>query len=352
MQKLTKRQLEILEFIRKNEKTGNQSIRALIVKKFGDISRITVVRDLEALLQAGLIKKEGRGRNVVYLEAVNNKLLRFVDPEIYFKKGPDERDVAFLNFNFEVIDSLKKDIFSKEEIKNLEKINSAYQKRIKKLSQQELEREWERLTIELSWKSSRIEGNTYSLIDTEVLIKENKEAEGHKKEEAAMIINHKKTLDYIFANPKKFKKISLREIENLHSLIVKNLSVKTGLRKKLVGIVGTRYRPLDNYYQVREAMEKTIKAVNNSKDPFSKALAAILLISYIQPFEDGNKRTARLLGNALLYAHSACPLSFRSVNESDYKKAVIIFYEQMSARFFKELFVEQFKFAVDNYFLV
>ncbi|MFH1956505.1 MAG: Fic family protein [Patescibacteria group bacterium] len=352
MQKLTKRQLDILNFIRENEKTGNQSIRAIIAKKFGDISRITVVRDLEALLQAGLIKKEGRGRNVVYLEAVNNKLLRFVDPEIYFKKGPDERDVAFPNFNFAVIDLLKKDIFSKEEIKNLEKINSAYQKRIKKLSQQELEREWERLTIELSWKSSRIEGNTYSLIDTEVLIKENKEAKGHKKEEAAMIINHKKTLDYIFANPKKFKKISLREIENLHSLIVKNLPVKTGLRKKLVGIVGTRYRPLDNYYQVREAMEKTIKAVNNSKDPFSKALAAILLISYIQPFEDGNKRTARLLGNALLYAHSACPLSFRSVNESDYKKAVIIFYEQMSARFFKELFVEQFKFAVDNYFLV
>lgn len=307
-------------------------------------------RQLDALIKAGLIKKEGKGRSVVYRETVKNKLLKFIDPEAYFQKGPDEREVAFPRFNFDVFDFFT-DIFSKEEIKNLGEINSSYQKRIKKLSHQELKREWERLTIELSWKSSRIEGNTYNLIDTEILIKQNKEAKGHEKEEAIMILNHKKALDYIFANPEKFKKLNLREIENLHSLIVKNLSVKTGLRKKLVGIVGTRYGPLDNYYQVREAMGKAIKTINSFKDPFSKALAAVLLISYIQPFEDGNKRTARLLGNALLFAHGVCPLSYRSINEADYKKAVIIFYERMSARFFKELFVEQFKFAVENYFL-
>jgi len=85
-------------------------------------------------------------------------------------------------------------------------------------------------------------------------------------------------------------------------------------------------------------------------DPFSKAIFTTLMISYIQPFEDGNKRASRLLGNAILLANNACPLSYRSINEADYKKAVIIFYEQNSARFFKELFVEQFKFAVGNYF--
>ena len=76
----------------------------------------------------------------------------------------------------------------------------------------------------------------------------------------------------------------------------------------------------------------------------------MLLIAYIQPFVDGNKRTARLLGNALLMANNACPLSFRSVDEAEYKKDLIVFYEQNSLRAFKELFIEQFKFAVENYF--
>ena len=92
-------------------------------------------------------------------------------------------------------------------------------------------------------------------------------------------------------------------------------------------------------------------AANKIKDPFAKAFAAVILLSYIQPFEDGNKRTARLLGNAVLLAHGACPLSYRSINEADYKKATLLFYEQMSARFFKELFIKQFQFAVENYFL-
>ncbi|MEK7166883.1 MAG: Fic family protein, partial [Patescibacteria group bacterium] len=89
---------------------------------------------------------------------------------------------------------------------------------------------------------------------------------------------------------------------------------------------------------------------NNLKDPFSKALILILLISYIQPFEDGNKRTSRLIGNAVFLANNICPLSYRSINEADYKKAIILFYEQNNVRFFKELFVNQFQFAVENYF--
>ena len=133
--------------------------------------------------------------------------------------------------------------------------------------------------------------------------------------------------------------------------MVDNLGIAKGIRKKPVGIAGTKYKPLDNEYQTKEALEKTVKIINSFKEPFSKALAAILMISYIQPFEDGNKRTARILGDALLLAYNACPLSFRSVSEVDYKKATILFYEQNSARFFKELFIQQFEFAVNNYFL-
>jgi Fic family protein len=350
MPKLTTRQLNILDFIKERGKAGNREIKERIEKKFGEISRITVVREIDTLLKGGWIKKEGEGRSVKYSEAIGNKLLAYFDPDTYFKKGPDERILAFERFNFDAFKNLT-GIFTKDEITYLASINSQYQKRIKKLPPAIIKREIERLTIELSWKSSRIEGNTYSLIDTEILIKERREANGHKKEEAIMILNHKTALDYIFQNRNEFKKINIRKIENIHALLVRDLGVSRGLRRKVVGITGTKYRPLDNRYQIREALEDLVGAINKFKDPFSKSLAAMLLIAYIQPFEDGNKRTSRLLGNAILAAHNVCPLSLRSIDEGDYKKAVLIFYEQNSARFFKELFVKQFKFSVENYFL-
>ena len=165
-----------------------------------------------------------------------------------------------------------------------------------------------------------------------------------------MILNHKQALDYAAGNKSFFKKITLKQIENMHRLIVAGLNINYGLRKNLVGITGTNYRPLDNQHQIREAMEKLTAYINRAKQPLTKALMAALMILYIQPFEDGNKRTARLLANAILLAFNYCPLSYRGINESDYKKALILFYEQNSAVFFKELFIEQFKFAAASYF--
>lgn len=351
MEKLNKREFNILEFIRKNKRASNAEIANHLESASVEASRITVVRSVNALIKAGLVERKGEGRSVYYEEKQINLLLAYFDPEEYFKKSPDERSVAFEKFNFGIFDNIG-EIFSKSELDGLKNLNDGYVKRIKKLSPVIIKKEFERLTVELSWKSSQIEGNTYSLIDTEILIKENKEAEGHKKEEAIMILNHKKALDYILENKNNFKNLSLRKIEDVHGIIVDGLSVTKGLRKKAVGITGTKYRPLDNEYQIKEAMEKMIEFANKKlTDPFSKAIFTTLMISYIQPFEDGNKRASRLLGNAVLLSGSACPLSYRSINEADYKKAVILFYEQNSARFFKELFIEQFKFAVSNYFL-
>ena len=351
MEKLTKRELNILEFIKKNKRAGNAEMADYLASVSLSASRITVIRSVNALIKAGLIERRGEGRSIYYEEKSTTPFLVYFDPEEYFKKSPDERMVAFERFNFGIFDDLG-EIFSKSELEELKSLNDGYAGRIKKLPPALIKKEFERLTVELSWKSSQIEGNTYSLIDTEILIKENKEAEGHKREEAVMILNHKKALDYILENRKDFKNLNLRKIEDVHGLLVEGLSVAKGLRKKAVGITGTRYRPLDNEYQIKEAMEKMIEFANKKlTDPFSKAIFTTLMISYIQPFEDGNKRTSRLLGNAILLSDNICSLSYRSINEADYKKAMILFYEQNSARFFKELFIEQFKFAVSNYFL-
>jgi Fic family protein len=312
------------------------------------VSRFTILRDLELLLKEGLIKKEGLGRAVRYSLFSDSVVGVFFDPISYFEKGPDERDVQS-TFNQAIFNSLS-ELFQKNEVEDLEKINAQYLERVKKMDKLSFQKEAERLTIEFSWKSSRIEGNTYSLIDTEMLIKERVEAKGHKKEEAIMILNHKNAIDYIFRNREEFKILNLSQIEKIHGLLTRGLGVRSGIRTGPVRITGTRYMPIQGKVKVISALHSAIEKINLLPDPFSKSLASILMVSYIQPFEDGNKRLARLLGNAVLLASNACPISYRSVDEADYKKAILLFYEQNSARFFKELFVEQFRFAVNNYF--
>ena len=122
--------------------------------------------------------------------------------------------------------------------------------------------------------------------------------------------------------------LSLAGIEDIHSLLIKDLDVDGNIRKRRVGITGTNYRPLDNEFQIRESLQSMCVFINGCNDIFEKALMALALISYIQPFEDGNKRTARIISNAVLMNCQYCPLSFRTVDPIDYKKAMLIFYEQ------------------------
>lgn len=206
------------------------------------------------------------------------------------------------------------------------------------------------MTIELSWKSSAIEGNTYNLLETETLLKEGITAPGKKAEEALMLLNHKKALEFVRGNLDLFKTLKLSVIEKLHEVLTEGLQVTDGLRKRVVIIIGSSYRPPENEFQVREVLEQACELIQQQTDPFSKALLALLLINYIQPFEDGNKRTARILVNALLWAENSCPLSFRSVSIQDYKSAILLFYELNYLPAFKRLFLEQFQFAVKNYF--
>ena len=97
-------------------------------------------------------------------------------------------------------------------------------------------------------------------------------------------------------------------------------------------------------------MQKLLKFINKNKEPLEKALIANTMISYIQPYSDGNKRTGRMLTNGILLAHDYYPLSYRSIDEQEFKKALILFYEQESIYHLKRLFIEQLVFAYKNYF--
>ena len=350
MQKLNKRQNLILNYIQQQHQSVKRiDIEDYISKIDENTSKITILRDLDKLITNNLIQKFGTAKNTYYKTTNKNEILTKYNVDEYFKIEQDKRLIKYPNFNFEVFEKLN-NIFSDKEKVSIQETNNIFLNKIKNISSTLLKKEYERLLIELSWKSSQIEGNTYSLLDTEALIKNNIPAKGHSKEEATMILNHKKAIEFIFENKDYFKSITLKNLEELHSLLTLDLEVNKGLRKTPVGIVGTNYKPLDNNLQIKEAILKLIEKINSTQNVIEKALVTVIMISYIQPFEDGNKRTGRILANAILYANDYCPLSYRSIDEQEYKKAVILFYENNSLEYFKELFINQFNFAVDKYF--
>ena len=274
-----------------------------------------------------------------------------LDLATYFDKDIDEREVQE-SFNFDLIRDVlpKVEIFTKEELEVLNAAQMEFKKNTEGMTELEYRKEMERLGVDLSWKSSQIEGNTYSLLETERLLKDKQTASGKTKEEAIMLLNHKDALDFVLDVPDYLKELSVHRIENLHSILTKELEVDRNIRHRRVGITGTNYRPLDNEFQIREALEDTCTLVNGKDNVFEKALLTLVLLSYIQAFVDGNKRTARITSNAVLIANGYCPISFRTVDSIDYKKAMLMFYEQNNIAAFKKIFIEQFLFAVKTYF--
>ena len=316
-----------------------------------DASPASVKRRLADAVKAGDAVSIGAGRATRFKLTEKALLLMPFDIDTYFQKEVDKREIH-RTYNFDLISDLlpKVDIFTKEEMDKLNVAQQKFRKNISELTDSEYKKEMERLGIDLSWKSSQIEGNTYTLLETERLLKEKITASGKTQEEAIMLLNHKDALKFVLDNPDYMNDLTVHRIEDIHSIITKELDVDKGLRRRRVGITGTNYSPLDNHYQIEDAMRATCDLINGKDNRFEKALLAILLLSYIQPFSDGNKRTARITGNALLIAGGYCPMSFRSVDSIDYKKAMLIFYEQNNISAFKKIFIDQYLFAVESYF--
>ena len=311
----------------------------------------TVKRLIADAVKKELILVHGKGPATKYSLSPQAHVTMPLDLNTYFKDDVDERQIQD-SFNLDLINEIlpKVHLFTEEELSELNKAQNLFRDNLKGMTDMEYRKEMERLGVDLSWKSSQIEGNTYSLLETERLLKEKQEASGKSKEEAIMLLNHKDALDFILDNPDYLKEITIHHIEDIHSILTKELGVDRNIRQRRVGITGTNYRPLDNEFQIREALEDSCTLINKKENIFEKALLALVLLSYIQAFADGNKRTARITSNAILIANGYCPISFRTVDSIDYKKAMLMFYEQNNIAAFKQIFIEQFEFAVKTYF--
>lgn len=308
-------------------------------------------RLLSEAIAKGFIEVIGNNRSTRYRLTPQAHVTMELNLDTYFNKDIDERQIQGA-FNFGLINEIlpKVELFTDEELRVLEEAQKIFRKHISEMSDIEYRKEMERLGIDLSWKSSQIEGNTYSLLETERLLKEKQTADGKTKEEALMLLNHKDALDFILDVPDYLKELTVFRIEEIHAILTKELGVERSIRHRRVGITGTNYTPLDNEFQIREALEDTVRLINGKTDIFDKALLTLVLLSYIQAFTDGNKRTARIISNGILIANGYCPISFRTVDSIDYKKAMLMFYEQNNIAAFKHIFIDQFLFAVKTYF--
>lgn len=341
-------QIEIMQFLHYNPSSSRVEISNGLINAPNER---TLKRIIAECVKNGDVVVEGKGKNTKYSLSAQAHLMMPLNLETYFVKDIDDRIIQEA-FNFQLIQDIlpKVTLFTTEELERLNVAQQTFKANMSTLSDVEYRKEMERLGVDLSWKSSQIEGNTYSLLETERLLKEKQTAQGKTKEEAVMLLNHKDALDFILDNPDYLKEVSVRRIEDIHSILTKELYVDNGIRRRRVGITGTNYRPLDNEFQIREALEDTCKLINGKENIFEKALLILVLLSYIQAFSDGNKRTARISSNAILMAWGYCPISFRTVDSVDYKKAMLMFYEQNNIAAFKQIFIEQYEFAVKNYF--
>lgn len=342
---LGKRQGSILQNLLLKGRLSRKQIEEIFEK---EVSKVTVIRDLNKLIENDYIHSVGEGPATEYKLNEKKQILIPVDMSEYFLPSTDERSSRYKKFNKEIFKYLV-GLFTQTELQLFERGKKAYTKNFHENDPSIIKRELERFVIELSWKSSQIEGNTYSLLETEELIKNKREAPGHTKEEAIMILNHKKAFDLILDNKASFRKISLADIRTIHSILVGGLEITTNIRKHRVGITGTTYEPLENQWQIKESLDNLILAANKL-GVVEQSLVFLSMLSYIQPFADGNKRTARMVSNAILLSNEYFPLSYRSVDEIEYKKALIVFYELNSIAPLKKIFVEQQKFAIENYF--
>ncbi|MFA5298409.1 MAG: BlaI/MecI/CopY family transcriptional regulator, partial [Lutibacter sp.] len=186
---------KILDFIKTNQPISSKEIYDGLDIKIG---YATVKRILSNLIQQNLVATIGQGRARKYLISTAYELLYPINLNSYFEKEIDDRKILG-SYNLNLIKNTLKHaaLFTAEELQKLQELQKNYEKNISNISETEYNNELERLAIDLSWKSSQIEGNTYSLLETERLLKEKETASGKSKDEAVMLLNHKDAIDFI-----------------------------------------------------------------------------------------------------------------------------------------------------------
>jgi hypothetical protein len=209
----------------------------------------------------------------------------------------------------------------------------------------------QKLLVDLSYASSSLEGNTYSYLDTQVLIEYGQAAEGKAADETQMILNHKEAITYLVDNIAEIE-IDVREVKNMHSLLSRGLidpAARGTVRRRIVGLGNSAYTPLAIPQMLDDQLKIIIEKGSQIRDPFEQSLFLMTMISYLQFFEDVNKRTGRLICNIPLLKAGLAPLSFMSVDKAKYTKGLLSFYELGRHDLIAEAYAEGYAASAARY---
>jgi Fic family protein len=347
-----------------------------IVEKAGlkaqaSADRRAIQRALTSLIKSETIEARGKARARVYIlknnSAKKDQLLPHTENENaskyiflsqestallpYFSKSirarksvgynPDFLRLYIPNQTAYLNPSLREELFAMGNVENIVRPAGTYARNI-----------LNRLLIDLAWNSSRLEGNTYSLLETKRLIELGENTVGKDTTETQMILNHKDAIEYIIDSAHE-KNISSHEIRSIHALLSENLlgdaSASGRLREIAVGISGTTYLPLENPHVLKECFDIFIHKMNLIEDPFEQSFFSLVHLSYLQAFEDVNKRTARLTANIPLIKRNLKPLSFVDVNQKDYMLSLLGVYEKNDVSLLRDLYVWAYKKSSQRY---
>lgn len=362
---------QILRQLEGQEKIGLADVaEAVGLKKDSAADRRAIARAFKNLVDQGLIEAKGAARARVYVRKGHGEVLSPVEKP---KAADAFEGVQLSKKSKEVIAhvsqslSIRKHVgynqdflrnyrpnqdfyFSKEQLEQLKKIGLVDQQT--KPAGTYARTILNRLLIDLSWNSSRLEGNTYSLLETKRLIELGESAAGKDATETQMILNHKSAIEFIMDSAES-NVISSQDVRNIHALLSDNLlgdpSASGRIRQIIVGIGGTNYMPLENPHVIQECFDVFIEKLNQIEEPFEQSIFSIVHLSYLQAFEDVNKRTSRLVANIPLVKKNFKPLSFIDVNQEAYVKSLLGVYEINDTSLICDLYLWAYKRSADKY---
>jgi hypothetical protein len=209
-----------------------------------------------------------------------------------------------------------------------------------------------RLLIDLSWNSSRLEGNTYSLLDTQRLIELGESAEGKATTDTQMILNHKAAIEFLVQSAEEIG-FNRHTILNLHALLADNLLADPyaagRLRRIGVGITQSVYQPLAVPQLIEQCFDRLLATAAAIRDPFEQAFFVMVQLPYLQPFDDVNKRVSRLAANIPLIQENLAPLAFVDVPDETYTRGMLGVYELNRIELLRDVFLWAYERSAARY---
>lgn len=325
------------------------------------ISKRTLQRDLNELILQNRIVREGEGRSTFY------RLITSVQPALgewdipLSKEGEKIRQVIEKPLALRAPVGYHRSFLDKYVPNKTFYLSELDRKELMVLGQQPIKVQvagtfartiFNRLLIDLSWNSSRLEGNTYSLLETERLLMHGEESDQKSHLDARMILNHKAAIEFLVDNATEIT-INPITIRNLHALLSDGLlgdpKACGSLRSILIGIGGSTYVPLQIPQMITECFEHILHVAKEIIDPFEQAFFLMVHLPYLQPFEDVNKRTSRLAANIPLIKANLCPLSFVGVSDKIYVAGILGVYELNQVDLLRDVFKWAYKQSVIRY---